>query len=156
MIYNQRPPYEVLKTKLLDFATMQKVRRFARYWDLIGNSGNFVETTRQIWSAQPSPFHAFMRWSEWLHARAGRTDSIALIRLMEFLFNFLTTELKLDAREIAEVMWRDYQRGGRRDKPDFLRLLLPQNIQPTRREQQRAGIPKRQRRQQKWEAAQAQ
>jgi radical SAM superfamily enzyme YgiQ (UPF0313 family) len=155
MIYNQRPPYEVLKTKLLDFATMQKVRRFARYWDLIGNSGNFVETTRQIWSAQPSPFHAFMRWSEWLHARAGRTDSIALIRLMEFLFNFLTTELKLDAREIAEVMWRDYQRGGRRDKPDFLRLLLPQNIQPTRREQQRARIPKRQRRQQKWEAAEA-
>ena len=29
---------------------MQKLRRFARYWDLVGNSGNFVETTPLIWS----------------------------------------------------------------------------------------------------------
>jgi len=155
MIYNPQPPYEILETKLLNFATMQKVRRFARYWDLIGNSGNFVETTPLIWSAQPSAFHAFMRWSEWLHGCVGRTDSIALMRLMEFLFNFLTTELGLDAKNIAEVMWRDYQRGGRRDKPDFLRPLLSQNIQLTRQQQPHAGIPKRQRRQQNLDPAQA-
>ena len=35
-----------------------------------------------------------MRWSEWLHARVGRTDSIALVRLMELLFEFLTGELQ--------------------------------------------------------------
>ena len=35
-----------------------------------------------------------MRWSEWLHARTGRTDSIALVRLMELLFEFLTVELQ--------------------------------------------------------------
>ena len=36
--------------ELLDFASMQRLRRFARYWDLVGNSGNFVETTPLIWS----------------------------------------------------------------------------------------------------------
>ena len=45
MVYNPHPPYEILQNRLIDFATMQKLRRFARYWDLVGNSGNFVETT---------------------------------------------------------------------------------------------------------------
>ena len=72
-----------------------------------------------------SPFHAFLRLSDWLHARTGRTDSIALVRLMELLFEFLTGELKLDAKQVAETMWRDYQRGGRHDKPGFLKDFLP-------------------------------
>ena len=46
-----------------------------------------------------SPFAAFMRWSEWLHARTGRTDSIALVRLMELLFEFLTGELDQPRRK---------------------------------------------------------
>ena len=49
MIYNPHPPYEILQNKLIDFATMQRLRRFARYWDLVGNSGNFIESTPLIW-----------------------------------------------------------------------------------------------------------
>ena len=49
MIYNPHPPYEILQNKLIDFATMQRLRRFARYWDMVGNSGNFVESTPLIW-----------------------------------------------------------------------------------------------------------
>lgn len=48
MIYSPHPPYEILQTKLIDFFTMQRLRRFARYWDLVANSGNFVEATRRI------------------------------------------------------------------------------------------------------------
>jgi radical SAM superfamily enzyme YgiQ (UPF0313 family) len=124
MVYNAHPPYEILQTRLIEFATMQKLRRFARYWDLVGNSGNFVETTPLLWQTNASPFVAFMNWSGWLHGRAGRTDGIALSRLMEWLFEYLTGELKRDAREVAETMWRDYQRGGRRDKPEFLRTYI--------------------------------
>lgn len=124
MVYNPHPPYEVLQNRLLDFETMQKLRRFARYWDLVGNSGNFVETAPLLWADGGSPFARFLRWSEWLHARIGRTDSIALVTLMERLFEFLTTELKRDARTVAGALWRDYQRGGRRDVPPFLRPFL--------------------------------
>jgi radical SAM superfamily enzyme YgiQ (UPF0313 family) len=150
MTYNPHPPYEILQNQRLDFATMQKLRRFARYWDLVGNSGNFVETTPLIWrgfgvppsggngtatavtSMEPpdggtssrSPFAAFLRWSEWLHDRVKRTDSIALARLMELLFEYLTGELKLETHVVAETLWRDYQRGGRNDKPSFLREFL--------------------------------
>ena len=49
MIYQSQPPYEILQNRLIDFATMQRLRRFARYWDLVGNSGNFVDTTPLIW-----------------------------------------------------------------------------------------------------------
>lgn len=146
MVYNPHPPYEILQNKLIDFATLQKLRRFARYWDLVGNSGNFIVSAPLIWSRDASPFRAFMRWSEWLHARVGRTDSIALVRLMELLFNFLTGELGLDPRSSAGVMWQDYQRGGRNDKPSFLRgFLTADNPRPSaHRDQPR--LPKRQNR----------
>jgi hypothetical protein len=163
VIYNPHPPCEILQNKLIDFATMQRLRRFARYWDLAGNSGNFVETTPLIWgvaqvsdlcenkndftdqrSVPHSPFHAFLHFSDWLHARTGRTDGIALVRLMELLFEFLTGELKLDAKPVAGTMWRDYQRGNRHDKPAFLKDFLPteEKVVPLRKA--KTALPKRQ------------
>jgi radical SAM superfamily enzyme YgiQ (UPF0313 family) len=142
MVYNPHPPYEILQNKLIDFATVQKLRRFARYWDLVGNSGNFIESAPLIWK-HGSPFQVFLHWSEWLHAKIRRTDSIALARLMELLFEFLTMEAKQDAREVAEKMWNDYQRGGRHDKPGFLKEYLPEDLRRSARKSA-SGLPKRQ------------
>lgn len=129
MVYSPYPPYELLQNKWLDFATVQRLRRFGRYWDLVANSGNFLRTTPLIWSGNrpesASPFQAFLTWSDWLCAQSGRTDGIALIRLMEFLFRYLTDELQLDAVPVAHSLWDDYRRGGRRDKPSFLKEFLP-------------------------------
>ena len=200
MIYNPHPPCEILQNRLIDFATMQRLRRFARYWDLVGNSGNFVESTPLIWggfivpasaggarlspaaaitNAEPAanedhglqnksgfvvpasaglvapfppkggtpnsfPFHAFLRFSDWLHARTGRTDGIALVRLMELLFEFLTGELQLDAKPVAETMWRDYQRGGRHDKPSFLKDFLSTDKKVVPLRKTKTALPKRQ------------
>ena len=143
MIYNAHPPYEILSNKLLDFATMQKLRRFARYWDLVGNSGNFIESTPLLWAGQSSPFFAFLTWTEWLHQRLGRTDSIALTRLVELLFEFLTRERKIDPRAAANNLWQDYQRGGRSDQPACLRNWLPASA-PAKRTSTVTGLPKRQ------------
>jgi radical SAM superfamily enzyme YgiQ (UPF0313 family) len=144
MVYSPLPPYEILRTRLIGFEQMQRLRRFARYWDLVGNSGNFLQTTPLVWSETSpgsapggetseargqralgrSPFESFMGWSDWLYGRVGRTDGIALGRLMELLFEYLTAELKRDAQTVAAAMWRDHQRGGRRDTPSFLRQYL--------------------------------
>ena len=85
-----------------------------------------------------------MAWSEWLHGRVGRTDSIALVRLMELLFEFLTVERGLDAKQTAAMMWRDYRRGGRHDKPAFLKDLLPSDTPSASPRRARPGLPKRQ------------
>ncbi|HSQ04504.1 MAG TPA: DUF4080 domain-containing protein, partial [Burkholderiales bacterium] len=44
MRYNPDPPYNVLSTDRIGFADMQRLARFARYWDLVGNSGRFTHT----------------------------------------------------------------------------------------------------------------
>jgi radical SAM superfamily enzyme YgiQ (UPF0313 family) len=166
MVYDPQPAYEILQNRLIDFATMQRLRRLAKYWDLIGNSGNFIAATPLIWSAgqasrqspsleinlekeprttpvQPSPFHSFLHLSDWLYAKLNRTDSIALARLLELLFEFLTREHALDARATAEILWQDWQRGGRRDVPEFLRAFLPaETTSPVRAA--KTTLPKRQ------------
>ncbi len=119
MVYSPNPPYEIMQTKLVDFATMQRVRRFARYWDLIANSGNFVRTTPLLWR-DGSPFDRFMRLTDWLFAETGQTHALALQTLAELLFRFLTMELRVDPQETAEAIWADYQAGGRSDRPKFL------------------------------------
>jgi hypothetical protein len=126
MAYSPLPTYEILRTKLIDFSTMQRLRRFARYWDLIGNSGNFVETVPLVWAKESSPFFAFLRLSDWLYAGEGRHHAIALVNLMEMLFTFLTTELDQEPAAVANVLWRDFQRGGRGELPPFLRVHLPE------------------------------
>jgi radical SAM superfamily enzyme YgiQ (UPF0313 family) len=125
MVYNPHPPYEILSNTLMDFPTLQRLRRFARCWDLVGNSGNFIETTPLIWAGEDSPFRAFLRWADWLYSRARRTDAIALARLMELLFAFLVSERGQPAGTVARALWADYRRGGRSDKPSFLREFLP-------------------------------
>jgi len=143
MLYNTQPPYEILQNRLIDFTTMQRLRRFARYWDMVGNSGNFIATTQLIWGGSGSPFNSFLRFSDWLHARTNRTDGIALSRLVELLFEFLTLELSLDAKQTAEAVRQDYQRAGRRDTPPFLKDHLPP--EPKRLPQKdNSGLPKRQ------------
>jgi radical SAM superfamily enzyme YgiQ (UPF0313 family) len=50
MRYGAHPPYELLANRDLDFPTMQRLRRFARYWDLVANSGNFRTSAPLLWS----------------------------------------------------------------------------------------------------------
>lgn len=52
MVYSSSPPYEILCNKEVSFDQMQKMRRFARFWDLVANSGNFIKTLPLLWSPQ--------------------------------------------------------------------------------------------------------
>jgi hypothetical protein len=124
MVYHASPPYEILQNRLIDFALMQRLRRFAKYWELVGNSGNFTRTAPLLWGGD-SPFAGFLRFSDWLYARIARTDSIALARLAELIFEFLTGERKLAAAQAADAMAQDWRRAGRREAPEFLREFLP-------------------------------
>ncbi len=128
MVYSPHPPYEILRNDRLDFATVQRLRRFARYWDLVGNSGNFIETTPLLWSGEgagsASPFESFLRFSDWLFGEVRRTDAIALPRLLELVFRYLTEVLGRKPDAAAETLWRDYQRAGRSDRPAFLAAFV--------------------------------
>jgi hypothetical protein len=129
MRYGATPPYEILCNRDLDFPTMQRLRRFAKFWDLVGNSGNFVETTPLIWSdamaatgrpRESSPFRHLWDLSDFLYRDLGRQHGIALPRLAELVFRFLTEERALDRETVGRTIWRDWQRAGRSERPPFL------------------------------------
>jgi radical SAM superfamily enzyme YgiQ (UPF0313 family) len=122
MIYSPHAPYEVLATKTMDFETIQKMRRFARYWDLVANSGNFVRTTPLIWRDQ-TPFESFMRWSQWLYEKVGRTHAIALNHLAEALFEYLVA-CGIEKEMVADAIASDLARGRRADVPEFLKPFV--------------------------------
>jgi hypothetical protein len=143
MVWSPHAPYEILETKLVPFAQMQRIRRFSRYWDLVANSGNFVESTPLIWT-DGSPFDGFMRFSDWIYQVSGQTHAISLTRLSELLFDYLTRHCRLEPPAAAEAVWRDYQRVGRSDRPKFLEpYVAPAD---TRSIRPRAGGTDRQRR----------
>jgi hypothetical protein len=63
---------------------------------------------------------------------------------MELLFEFLTQESRLDPQEVASSLWRDHQRGGRHDKPVFLKSYLPPDPSGGAKRRSSVDLPKRQ------------
>lgn len=121
MVYSADPPFEILSNRLIDFTMMHRLRRFARFWDLVANSGNFVQTTPLLWDNGRSPFQRFLAFSDWLFAVEDRSHGIPLAKLASRLFEFLSDSV--EPQRLAEIMWADYVGGGRRDKPAFLRTF---------------------------------
>jgi len=121
MVYSPYAPYEILQTRLIPFEQMQRIQRFARYWNLTVNNGHFIRTSPLIWKDAPSPFAAFMQWSDWLYIQTSTTGNLHLVRLAKLLMQFLTEERVMDEKAVATALWNDYQRGNRPDVPGFLK-----------------------------------
>jgi radical SAM superfamily enzyme YgiQ (UPF0313 family) len=120
MVYSDEPPYEVLATRDVSFLDLRRMTRFARYWDLVGNSGNFALSRALIWETT-TPFVGFMEWSDWLFEQVARSSSIELKSLTSLLFRFLTQVRGLNHDRVGQSLAADYMRGGRSDLPGELR-----------------------------------
>jgi hypothetical protein len=121
--YNPQPPYNLLCSALLDFATMRRLERFARYWDLIGNSGRFHHTHPLLLG--DDPFGHFMMFSDWLFATTRQTHQFALERLFELLYRGLIEVRGLAEPVVRAVLTQDYQKGGMKGRPAFLQPNPP-------------------------------
>ncbi len=136
MIYSPEAPYEIMENALIDFATMQRLKRMARYWDMFANSGNFRDSLPLLW-ANGSPFHLFIAFTDFVYERTGKTHQIALPRQFELLWDYLKHP-KIAGRSLAA----DYLRPHRRDLPEFLKPFAPpiaprESLLPTQRRQHR-------------------
>jgi hypothetical protein len=117
-----QPPYSILATDRIDFPTLQRLTRFARYWDLIANSGRFAHTLPLLLG--DDPFAHFLRLSDWLYARTQQTHRIALSRLFELLHEALTGVFTLDADRVLAALARDCAVHGYKGCPRFLHDCL--------------------------------
>ena len=118
MRYNPSAPYNILATDRVDFAAMQRLSRFARYWELVANSGRFTRSVAVLLG--DAPFARFLAFSDFIFAKTGKTHEIAVERLYDFIFYFLTERLALDASNVRLVLIEDYQASGARGKLSFL------------------------------------
>ena len=115
LAYSDTPPYTILSTKDISFTDMQRVKRFARYWDMIANSGRFKYTLPLILGIENpeenySAFSRFMQLSDALHETEGSTWKIALPRLYKLLYEVVRAELAISEEQMQEHLEKDHQR----------------------------------------------
>jgi len=89
MVYSPSAPYELLQNSTLGFAQLQHLKRFARAWDLVGNSGRYRALRELVLSLHVSAFEAFADWSRWLHLEVGDFTGLAPERLSGLISAFL-------------------------------------------------------------------
>lgn len=117
MRYSPDAPYVVLATDALDFGEVQRIVRFARYWDLVGNSGRFHRTLPMLLA--DAPFSRFMQFTDWLYARTAKTHEFALEKLCGHLHDFLV-ESGAEAGIVAAAVAGDYEAGGAKGRLPFM------------------------------------
>jgi len=142
MIYSEQPPYEILSTRLVDFATMQRVRRFARYWDLAANSGNFPKTVAALWGESDSPFWSFLAFSDWIYRQLQRTHSIPLKAMAKLLADYFLEDGRAEQSMVHDWLRADFASAGRNELPPWLRGS--ERVGPTRPLKTARPLPKRQ------------
>lgn len=120
MVYSEQPPFQILKTKDVNYIEMQKMVRFAKYWDLIANSGNFNTTTAYL-KTRGSLFDTFLALSQFMQKRHPDSYGIALVNLAESLWLFLKDELCIGDEKAKELIVQDYSILGKRDLPKYFR-----------------------------------
>jgi hypothetical protein len=112
LVFSSMPPYEILQSSTIDFATMQKAKRFAFLWDRLVNRGNLSHTLKLLLQ-HGGPFSLVLAFSEFVYQQEGQVYAIALDRLAECLKNFLLEQGQAEDK-IAAALEADYEATGRR------------------------------------------
>jgi radical SAM superfamily enzyme YgiQ (UPF0313 family) len=123
MVYDPQTPYTILQNSTVDFASMQRIKRFARYWEMVANSGRFAQGLALL-LAPGSAFGHFLAFSDWLWQNTAKTHEFALEKLVDLLFAHLTQQRGLDPQQVAAALLADYQASGARGRPQCLATLL--------------------------------
>jgi radical SAM superfamily enzyme YgiQ (UPF0313 family) len=114
LVFDPYPPYSILATDRIDFAAMQRLVRFARYWDLVANSGRFANTLPAILG--DAPFANFMALSDWLYANTDATHRIALDKLAALVARWLNSR-GMDRKEADALVDSDYAGQAHKARP---------------------------------------
>ncbi|HED33283.1 MAG TPA: DUF4080 domain-containing protein [Gammaproteobacteria bacterium] len=133
MRYNPQPPFNILSNRLISFSQMQGLSRFARYWDVIINSGRFSHT-KQIILAD-NPFYNFLSLSDWIFKQTGQTHKIALPRLFSLLHKGLVEALEIETDTVNEALLKDFDISGIKGQPKFLQVMPIKSLKKTQASQ---------------------
>ncbi len=106
--FNPLPPYNILSNRDVSFHDLQQMNRFARYWDMLGNSGRFTHSLPML--IDDNPFDRFMQLTDWLFEQTGQTHQINLKRLFELLMGVNTLFKKISHEQFLSALHKDYEK----------------------------------------------
>ena len=118
LVFNPNPPFSIVSSDCISYHDVQNINRFARYWDLIGNSGRFSETLKLILREQP--FANFSVISSGVFTRTGQTHKISLLRLYDLVFNIASEDLDIDRVSLRSAIETDHSKSGLKSFPKCL------------------------------------
>jgi radical SAM superfamily enzyme YgiQ (UPF0313 family) len=85
MVYSSAPPYDVIETNAITQEEMNRMKNFARFWELIVNRGHFDDMSEKLFPEDKAIFHQFMKLSDWLLEKFGKNWGIDRKLLREAL-----------------------------------------------------------------------
>jgi len=137
MIYSDTPPYDILQNNNLSFEQIQKMKRFARFWDIFYNSGSFENTVKLLWN-NGSVFEHFYAFSEWIYTQTLSTWKISLDRQITLIYDYLILSHESDM--VQKALIEDMSKRPEKTVPFFLRQSTIEN----KNKSEKSITPKRQ------------
>ena len=108
LAYNPEPPYELLRSDVMDFTTLTRLQRFARCWELVHNRNRFPNAARALHAACNGDYcGAYQALAAQIHAEEGKLFALGLPRLARFLRDHLVETCMLDARDADHLIAAD-------------------------------------------------
>ncbi|MDD5065168.1 MAG: DUF4080 domain-containing protein [Phycisphaerae bacterium] len=149
MIYSDTPPYDILQNNNLSFEQIQKMKRFARFWDIFYNSGSFENTVKLLWTVPVIPdsignpalspvFNSFYAFSEWIYTQTLSTWKISLDRQITLIYDYLI--LSHEPQVVQKALMEDLSKRPEKTIPFFLRQSTSEN----KKNSDKSITPKRQ------------
>jgi hypothetical protein len=84
-------------------------------------------------AGRPSPFAAFLAFSDWLWLRTGQTSRLTPETLLDALFGYLTSVIGRAHDSVRQTLFVDYRSSGARANPACLEGLLKDREKPVPR-----------------------
>ncbi|WII72585.1 radical SAM protein [Bdellovibrio sp. 22V] len=151
MVYSNIPPFQILRTKTMNFETLQKMNRFAKFWDLYANSGNFkklVTTIREkaMEREHKSFFWEFFQFNEFLSKRHAQSFGISQNSLFESALAYLIEDQNWSEEDAKNLVTEDFITAtGKKDLPRFLhQVSFVKKSDVTESATPKSNLPKRQ------------
>ncbi len=128
MLFSKTPPYDIIQSNDFPYALMQRLKRFARYFEIFANSERFERgLDLLIESSAHAPFFALLDFSDWLWAEIQQVHAINLKRQYELCERYLRTKLAVPEAAIISALADDFldsrrnPTGSPKGLPDFMR-----------------------------------
>lgn len=120
MLYRDSAPYEVLKTRWLDFSELLKIRKVEEMLEVYYNSGQYEVTMKILETQFESPFAMYLQLGEFYEYRGYLGMNHSRIRRSEILLEFAREAVAEAVPVLLESLVYDlYYRENLKSRPSW-------------------------------------